>query len=59
LLLFNADAEACDFVLPSRRFGTSWALELATATSSADLHVPQRGTLSVSPHSLAVLKRES
>ncbi len=31
LLLFNGHGEDCVFTLPSRRFGTSWALELSTA----------------------------
>jgi isoamylase len=32
LMLFNAHFEQVDFRLPARRFGTHWALELATGT---------------------------
>src|SRR5205823_4977314 len=46
LLLFNADGEASEFVLPPRRFGLRWALELSTFDSAVDGGlVPFRATV--------------
>ncbi len=36
LVLFNAHPEEATFVLPPRRFGTLWQVELSTAEPEAD-----------------------
>ena len=36
LVLFNAHDEDCAFLLPRRRFGVNWALELSTADPHAE-----------------------
>jgi glycogen operon protein len=59
LLLFNADGEPCEFVLPPRRFALRWALELSTAepARAAELFAP-RATVAVESRSLLLLRRD-
>ncbi|HJU46630.1 MAG TPA: hypothetical protein VJ689_00750, partial [Gaiellaceae bacterium] len=59
LLLFNTSPEDVDFVLPPRRFGASWTLELSTAdpAASATPH-PARSAVTVTTRSLRVLRRQ-
>jgi isoamylase len=57
LLLFNADEDALVFVLPPRRFGRRWALELSTFEPDAEPSVfPARGLVPVAERSVIVLK---
>ena len=60
VVLVNASAEPVDFVLPARRFGSQWALELSTALpdSSGSLHAA-RETVQVEAFSLVLLRRSS
>jgi isoamylase len=59
VLLFNADGEACEFVLPPRRFGLRWALELTTVDPRAGGGVvPARATVPVESRSLVLLRRD-
>jgi glycogen operon protein len=59
VLLFNADGEACDFVLPPRRFGLRWALELTTVDpGAAGEIVPARAAVPVESRSLVLLRRD-
>ena len=60
VVLFNAEPEACSFMLPRTRFGVVWELEL----SSFDPELPAGATrhgartvVTVPPHSSVVLKR--
>jgi glycogen operon protein len=62
LVLFNAGAEDHGFILPPRRFGARWVLELTTA----DPHAPAgsaafgpRAEPTVVAHSMLVFKRAS
>jgi len=56
LVLFNAHYEDVAFRLPARRFGSRWAVELATGRCDGDRLVP--GTpVTVESRSLAVLRR--
>ncbi len=60
LVLFNAHGEARVFVLPRRRFGAQWALELSTADPRAEpasAWYSARAELAVPSHSILVLKR--
>jgi glycogen operon protein len=56
LLLINAHFEDIPFRLPARRFGTRWAVELATGSCTSDRLVPGAEAL-VQSRSLVVLKR--
>jgi glycogen operon protein len=56
LLLFNAHFEDMSFRLPARRFGTRWAVELATGSCHAERFVPG-SDVAVEARSVAVLKR--
>jgi len=56
LLLFNAHYEAVVFTLPTRRFGTRWQIELATA-EAPDGPLGARALVAVEPHSLTLLRR--
>jgi isoamylase len=57
LLLFNAHQEAVVFVLPPRRFGRRWALELSTFEPDAEASVfPARGLVPVGERSIVVLR---
>ncbi|HXY17222.1 MAG TPA: glycogen debranching protein GlgX [Gaiellaceae bacterium] len=60
VVLVNAHAEPVDFVLPARRFGSQWALELSTAhpDSSGSLHAA-REMVQVEAFSLVLLRRSS
>jgi len=56
LVIFNAHHEETIFVLPPRRFGSRWRLELATADPDADpAEYPARGQLLVPSRSVVVL----
>ncbi len=60
LVLFNAGEEDCEFLLPRRRFGARWALELGTADTAAQPgseRYDARTQLVVRSHSIVVLKR--
>jgi len=57
LLLFNAQLEPVTFTLPTRRFGTSWELELATGEVSPGGGFGARGAVTVPGLSLTVLRR--
>jgi hypothetical protein len=57
-VLFNAHHEAASFLLPTRRFGSRWSLELSTSDPdrSAEL-LYSRVRLHLDPRSLVVLRR--
>ena len=58
LLLFNADHEAVDFVLPPRRFGRRWDVEISTAETAGTLgSYAAREAVAVEAWSLVVLTR--
>jgi glycogen operon protein len=60
ILLFNAHGEDRWFVLPRRRFGAQWALELSTADPEAEAGSRRYGArteVAVVAHSLTILKR--
>ncbi len=59
VLLFNGHHEPVRFLLPPRRFGLRWALELSTAagTSGEERSWPARGEVEVEARSLTVLRR--
>jgi isoamylase len=58
LLLFNAHYEPVTFLLPARRFGTRWKLELSTAEPHADEHsFAAREPVELESRSLLVLRR--
>ena len=58
LLLFNADHEGVDFVLPPRRFGRLWKLELSTSEpDAAARQFATRDAVPVAPWSMVVLSR--
>jgi isoamylase len=60
VLLFNADWEPHSFLLPRRRFGAQWALELSTAEPEAEsgsVRYGARTEVSVPAHTTVVLKR--
>jgi glycogen operon protein len=60
LLLFNAHDEDRSFMLPRRRFGAQWALELSTAEPDAEagsLRYGARTEVEVISRSIVVLKR--
>ncbi len=60
LVLFNAHYEPIDFLLPTRRFGVRWALELSTADPAAEPGSGQysaRAKLTVLDRSLVLLRR--
>jgi isoamylase len=60
ILLFNAHGEDRWFVLPRRRFGAQWALELSTADPEAEAGSRRYGArteVAVVAHSLIILKR--
>ena len=59
VLLFNAGGEACEFVLPPRRFGLRWALELSTFDLSAVGEIlPARARVPVESRALVLLRRD-
>jgi len=57
LLLFNAQLDAVTFTLPTRRFGTSWELELATGEVTPGSGFAARTAVTVPGLSLTVLRR--
>jgi isoamylase len=60
LLLFNASGEDQAFMLPRRRFGAQWALELSTADPTAEPGSPSYGArteVTVLANSIVILKR--
>jgi glycogen operon protein len=60
LLLFNAHHEDRTFMLPRRRFGAQWLLELSTADPAAEegsLSYGARTELEVMSRSIVILKR--
>jgi isoamylase len=60
LLLFNAHHEDRTFMLPRRRFGAQWALELSTADPEAAPGSATHGARTEVPviaHSIVILKR--
>jgi glycogen operon protein len=60
LLLINGHHDDVTFVLPGRRFGRDWTLELSTADPDAEpgsLHVGSRQPIEVMARSVMVLKR--
>jgi glycogen operon protein len=60
LLLFNASGDEFAFMLPPRRFGARWALELSTADPSTEAdsaHYGCRTEIKVISRSIVVLKR--
>jgi isoamylase len=57
LLLFNAHGEATTFTLPTRRFGASWQVEIATGAVAPDRPVPARAQVQVEGRSLVLLRR--
>ncbi len=60
LLLFNAHGEDRTFMLPRRRFGAQWVLELSTNDPGAEpgaAHFGARTEIAVLSHSIVVLKR--
>jgi glycogen operon protein len=59
LVLVNASAEPRPFVLPPRRFGASWVIELDTARPAAPLLAVRAGDpLELEGRSLVLLRRE-
>jgi glycogen operon protein len=59
-VLFNAHWEDRTFLLPRRRFGAMWALELTTADPEAEPGSSQYGARTEVPliaHSIVILKR--
>jgi isoamylase len=62
VLLFNAHGEDRVFMLPRRRFGAQWALELSTADPQAEagsVRFGARTEINVLSHSILVLKRSA
>jgi glycogen operon protein len=58
ILLFNAGHEAVEFVLPPRRFGAHWSVELTTADAvSEGREYTARQAVSVQDRSVIVLTR--
>jgi glycogen operon protein len=58
LLLLNAHHERVTFVLPPRRFGLRWALELSTAEPDAEpVEWRQRDAVEVEGRALVLIRR--
>jgi glycogen operon protein len=60
LVLFNAHGEDREFLLPRRRFGAQWELELSTADPEAEpgsATFQARTPLTVISHAVVILKR--
>jgi glycogen operon protein len=58
LLLFNAADAAVDFVLPPRRFGLRWDVEISTAApDEPSRRFAAREAVPVAPWSMVVLTR--
>jgi glycogen operon protein len=56
LLLFNAHFETVTFMLPTRRFGARWAVELATCDVPEGA-LPARSEVAVQDHAVVLLRR--
>jgi len=57
LLLFNASPETVEFTLPSRRFGSTWHVELATGDGVPEGPVHAREVVPVQDRALVLLRR--
>jgi isoamylase len=57
LLLLNAYSEPVEFVLPTRRFGTQWVVDLATGDGASEAPIGARSPVIVPEHSLLLLRR--
>jgi isoamylase len=60
VVLFNAEPEERSIMLPRRRFGAQWELELSTVDPSLDAGASRHGArteVKLAPHSMAVLRR--
>jgi isoamylase len=61
IVIFNAHHEPTTFVLPTRRFGRRWQVEVSTVVADPSMaegtQLPARAQLTVEPRSLHVLKR--
>ena len=57
LLLLNTYSEPVEFILPTRRFGSPWVLELATGEGAPEVAVGARSPVIVQEHSLTLLRR--
>jgi glycogen operon protein len=57
LLLFNAYGEPITFTLPTRRFGTRWAVELATGANAPRDALNARAEVTVDGRSVTLLRR--
>jgi len=58
--LFNGNSEERSFMLPRRRFGAEWTLELSTANPELQPESANYGAwteLTIAAHSILVLKR--
>ncbi len=62
VVLFNAGHEPCVFMLPRRRFGAQWTLELSTAEPQAapgSARYGARTEVTIPPHTTILLRRAS
>ena len=58
ILLFNARFEPVEFLLPPRRFGARWYVELSTTTADAEgREYTARQPVAVGERSVVVLSR--
>jgi glycogen operon protein len=60
LVLFNSHHESVTFLLPPRRFGQRWKLELSTAEpdiGEGELNFPARAEVAVEARSIILLRR--
>jgi glycogen operon protein len=57
LLLLNASPEPVTFVLPTRRFGARWQIELSTGTRPPQGTLAARTPVPVQDRSLTLLRR--
>jgi len=57
LLLFNASATPIEFILPTRRFGRAWTVELATGEGAPEGEIGSRARVTVPDRSLTLLRR--
>jgi isoamylase len=57
LLLLNASADPVTFVLPTRRFGARWQIELATGPDAPEGVLGARASVPVEERSLTLLRR--
>ncbi|MGO9788650.1 MAG: hypothetical protein ACLP8S_03700 [Solirubrobacteraceae bacterium] len=62
LIMFNATGQDRSFILPRRRFGAVWALEISSAEperEAGSVSYDMRTQVEVIAHSIVVLKRLS